>query len=584
MKIFFFFLLFVYTIHAQNITQSANMVIDGFNNEPIEYKHVTPYLLDIARNGHLLDSTTKERLKGLGFNFNRALVSRGGLQRAEGVGLDKFYDINYFRIHYTTSGRNAVSNIDQNSNNIPDYIESMAEIFDFVAQKIHNDMDFVKPPGDGHYSNDYDKGGSGHYDIYVRQLSSNFYGYVQFEQYAQGNGDNEKTSEIIEKNAITSYMAMRNNYTNFNQLSELENIQTTIAHEFFHTIQLGYDGWEKQWLLEATAVWMEEEIYDSINDVYQYMRDWFRYPHRSLDEEGSHAYGSFIFFEYIEQHMGGNSLLKNIFEFSVQNDSYKKDGSHLAINKALNLNGHTFKEALNAMSVANKIMSSESIAANFKYEEADGYPVNGPAIYKTINYQSGIQDFIESSRLNRYASQYIKIISIDPVLVDIKNINGPNGDLQLNAILERNDNSYMVISNQSVNIDPIDYKSIYLSVVSKDTVGQDWNYRLTFKDGKRGTDANLPASFNLSSPYPNPFNNFASFSINALDQISLNIIVIDITGRKITSLYQGVLPVGSYNYKWDAKDDEGSFVGSGVYFIKASDGSTEIWKPITLVK
>ena len=282
--------------------------------------------------------------------------------------------------------------------------------------------------------------------------------------------------------------------------------------------------------------------------------------------------------------MGGSSLLKNIFEFSVENDSYKKDGSHLAINKALNLNGHTFKEALNAMSVANKIMSSESIAANFKYEEADGYPINGPAIYKTINYQSGVQDFIESSRLNRYASQYIKIVSTDPVLVDMKNINGPKGDLQLNAILERNDNSYLVISNQSVNIDPIDYKSIYLSVVSKDTVGQDWNYRLTFKDGKRGTDANLPVSFNLSSPYPNPFNNFASFSIKALDQISLNIIVIDITGRKITSLYEGVLPVGSYNYKWDAKDDAGAFVGSGVYFIKAYDGSTEIWKPITLIK
>ena len=119
-------------------------------------------------------------------------------------------------------------------------------------------------------------------------------------------------------------MTMRNSYNNFNQLSEIENIQTTIAHEFFHSVQLGYDGWEKQWLLEATAVWMEEEMFDDINDVHQYMTDWFRYPYRSLDEEGSRAYGSYIFFEYIDQHMGGNNTIKSLFELSVDNDNRKK--------------------------------------------------------------------------------------------------------------------------------------------------------------------------------------------------------------------------------------------------------------------
>ena len=78
------------------------------------------------------------------------------------------------------------------------------------------------------------------------------------------------------------------------------------------------------------------------------------------------------------------------------------------------------------------------------------------------------------------------------MLVDIENQNGPASDLQLNAILKRKDDSYLVISNKSVNIDPTELKSIHLSVVSQDTVGGDWNYRITFKDGRRGTDANLP--------------------------------------------------------------------------------------------
>ena len=99
------------------------MVINAFSNNNIKNNHITPYLLEIARNGHQLDSNIKAKLEELGFNFNQSLVSRGGAKRSESVGLDKFYDSGNFRIHYTTIGRNAVSGADNNANNIPDYIE-----------------------------------------------------------------------------------------------------------------------------------------------------------------------------------------------------------------------------------------------------------------------------------------------------------------------------------------------------------------------------------------------------------------------------------------------------------------------------
>ena len=217
-------------ITAQDIYQSAIEVINGFNDRPIKNEHMTAYLLDIARNGHQLDSDHKSRLEELGFNFDQSLVSRGGRQRSKSIGLDKFFDVKYFRIHYTTSGRNAVRSIDLNLNNIPDYIESLAEVFENVSIALHEKLGFNKPPGDGFYASNYDNGGSDKYDIYVRQLASNFYGYVQFEQYAQGTGDNENTLDLVEKNAITSYMAMRNGYENFNQLSEIQNIQTCLLY------------------------------------------------------------------------------------------------------------------------------------------------------------------------------------------------------------------------------------------------------------------------------------------------------------------------------------------------------------------
>ena len=584
MKKLTFFLVMISYVYTQDIQQSAIEIIKGFNGQPIESDQVTSYLLDIARNGHQLDINTKSRLEQIGFNFNQSLVSRSGAKRSESLGLDKYHDVKYFRIHYTISGRNAVSPVDLNSNGIPDYIESLAEVFDYVSKMLHDEMGFVRPPSDGFYSPDYDNGGSDRYDVYIKQLASNFYGYVQFEQYAQGTGDNEKTPNITEKNAITSYMAMRNGYTNFNQLTELQNIQTTIAHEFFHTVQLGYDGWEKQWLLEATAVWMEEELFDEINDVYQYMPEWFKYPHRSLDEEGTHAYGSYIFFEYIEQNMGGNETLRKIFENSVQIDSRKKDGSHYAIDQALKTNGYTFKQALNSMSVANKIMSSATSAGHYKYEEADQYPVEGPAIYKTLNFQSGAVNFIESSRLSRFGSQYIAVTSQDPVLVELKKINGSNSDLKLNAILEKNDNSFLVLSNEKINIDPFDLKSIHLNVVSDDTSDMDLSFRLTFKDGERGTGANLPISFTASSPYPNPFKNEISFSVTVLKETFISITIFDLLGREIRYIYDGRLLSGRYDYKWDSKNNIGVDTASGTYFIKISDGTNQEWKTITLIR
>ena len=211
----------------------------------------------------------------------------------------------------------------------------------------------------------------------------------------------------------------------------------TAAHEYFHAIQFGYDGWEKPWLLEASAVWMEEEIYDYINDCYQYMKNWFDYPHRSLDESGYHWYGSFIFFEYLEQHMGGNAIIRQIMEKSVKSNSRNKDGSHLAIHDALKQTGISFQQALNGMSVAKLVLSSLPSAGTLSYDKAEFYPVEGPAIFHVTNFQSGNRDTVESTNLARFGSQYVNIVSDKPVQVDLMKTSGSCSDLQLNAILKR---------------------------------------------------------------------------------------------------------------------------------------------------
>ena len=48
-------------------------------------------------------------------------------------------------------------------------------------------------------------------------------------------------------------------------------LRVTAAHEFFHAIQFAYDVNEDIWFMEGTATWVEDEVYDSINDNYQFL-------------------------------------------------------------------------------------------------------------------------------------------------------------------------------------------------------------------------------------------------------------------------------------------------------------------------
>ena len=100
---------------------------------------------------------------------------------------------------------------------------------------------------------------------------------------------------------MRKFIKMRNNYlgSQFNEHTEVENIQVTAVHEFFHAIQfVSYNCYERFWFMEATAVWSEDELYNSVNDHYRYISPWFSNTNKPINDESSHMYGSFIFSIY----------------------------------------------------------------------------------------------------------------------------------------------------------------------------------------------------------------------------------------------------------------------------------------------
>ncbi len=92
-----------------------------------------------------------------------------------------------------------------------------------------------------------------------------------------------------------------------------------------------------------------------------------------------------------------------------------------------------------------------------------------------------------------------------------------------------------------------------------------YNYGTRTEEG----DLNdIPELTYLFQNYPNPFNNqtVIKFSVNENSYVKLS--VFDILGREIKSLVKENKNPGVYETHWNASDNEGKVVASGIYFIR----------------
>ncbi len=80
--------------------------------------------------------------------------------------------------------------------------------------------------------------------------------------------------------------------------------------------------------------------------------------------------------------------------------------------------------------------------------------------------------------------------------------------------------------------------------------------------------------------YPNPFNAFTTVQVYLEQQEDITITIHDITGKTISVLYDGELPRGVHEWKWDATASNGNRVLPGVYLIKVVTGDNCLTKRI----
>ena len=104
---------------------------------------------------------------------------------------------------------------------------------------------------------------------------------------------------------------------------------------------------------------------------------------------------------------------------------------------------------------------------------------------------------------------------------------------------------------------------------------------ITGWDAQRlAADINLnPRDFQLSDPFPNPFNPNVNITFNQNHASMVKLAVYDIKGRELAVLFDGMMATGKSGFTWNAH-----IYPTGIYFIKAIVGNQAQVKKVQLLK
>jgi len=90
----------------------------------------------------------------------------------------------------------------------------------------------------------------------------------------------------------------------------------------------------------------------------------------------------------------------------------------------------------------------------------------------------------------------------------------------------------------------------------------------------------------LSGPRPNPIQSGAgaAFELQLARDSRATLAIYDLAGRRVRTLIGRPLPAGRHAIAWDARDDRGQPVPSGVYFLRATTGAGHATSRVAVVR
>jgi hypothetical protein len=293
-----------------------------------------------------------------------------------------------FTIHYNLTGSGAVSPEDKDGSGVPDYVEEAAISIDYCYTVEIEQMGFKEPPPDPRDGPTW--------DVYIKNMPNTY-------------GQTNWYTKISENPRVwTSYMEVDNDFTH-TKTKGLDGLRVTLAHEFFHMIQLGthardddHNGsLDDMFYMEVSSTWMEDAVYDNINDYYYYLPSFYRSTNTSFNnKDGIHEYALSIWLHFLvkrfESYYQGGEIVKRIWDEII---NYPAIEATDIVLKELN---SSFDNELTTFYGWNYLTGSNADTVDY-YPEGNYYPDIDPD--QSVDFESNIS-LIED--INPMAAKYIQ--------------------------------------------------------------------------------------------------------------------------------------------------------------------------------
>ena len=206
----------------------------------------------------------------------------------------------HFCVHWVAEGIDAPSLTDADADGVPNFVEQVLRIAEHVHEVENERLGWREPKSDGRIG-----GGRGKTDIYLSQIGGELFGYA-----APDRGQTSKEHRIPRR--LHGYLVLDNDYSPFEfpGTKPLEDLQVTLAHEYNHILQFGYDAYQDPWFAESTATWMEDQVYDEIDDYLRYVRRWVKRWDTPLTTSSIKEYGSAVWNQWLQHRYGAAVIRK----------------------------------------------------------------------------------------------------------------------------------------------------------------------------------------------------------------------------------------------------------------------------------
>jgi hypothetical protein len=196
-----------------------------------------------------------------------------------------------------------------------------------------------------------DNGGDGRLDVYLADIGdADIFGYCVPDDPAQATSRSASGYCVLDNDFAGAQYGTAH--------TALQNLQVTSAHEIFHAVQFAYDWTEDLWLMEGTAAWVEDELFDAIDDNRRYLAlSPLAASDMPLDfaSEQWDGYGAWAFWRFLSEWMAPRGAVEDpTVVRQVWDAAAGSAYSTSALGHVLASRGTTLAEALTVFGIWNR--------------------------------------------------------------------------------------------------------------------------------------------------------------------------------------------------------------------------------------